>query len=134
MFKAQEDTLAADGDLISFRNALLSKRYEDALFYLKRAEGKRPEIRLLPDIMWLKAQLHSSLERPRLAAWHAEAALRMQASPSTSAGAMLFLGRHLLKRGKSDEAIPLLKNVIEKYPKSQEAISAEALLAEIRRK
>ncbi|MBQ7178902.1 MAG: tetratricopeptide repeat protein [Victivallales bacterium] len=131
LFKIQQDKLSAEGELLGFRNALLSKRYQDALFYLDRAEEKRPEIRLMPEIMWMKAQLETSLGRPRLAAWYARAVLKMQPSPATSAGAMLFLGSFLSQHGKIDEAIPLLRQVIDKYPKSQEAISAETLLTKL---
>ena len=131
LFKIQQDKLSAEGELLGFRNALLSKRYQDALFYLDRAEEKRPEIRLMPEIMWMKAQLENNLGRPRLAAWYARAVLKMQPSPATSAGAMLFLGSFLSQHGKTDEAIPLLRQVIDKYPKSQEAIFAETLLTKL---
>ncbi len=133
LFKVQQDKLSAEGELLGFRNALLSKRYQDALFYLNRAEEKRPEIRLMPEIMWMKAQLENNLGHPRLAAWYARAVLKMQPTPATSAGAMLFLGSFLSRHGKTDEAIPLLRQVIDKYPKSQEAISAETLLTKLGR-
>ena len=134
MFKIQQDKLSAEGELLGFRNALLTKRYQDAMFYLERAEEKRPEIRLMPEIMWMKAQLENNLGRPRLAAWYARAVLKMQPSPATSAGAMLFLGGFLSQHGKADEAMPFLVQVIDKYPKSQEAISAETLLKKLGRK
>ena len=47
---------------------------------------------------------------------------------------MLFLSRILSQNGKAADAIQLLMQVIEKYPRFQEAISAEALLTELRRK
>ena len=126
---SEREKLEADGNLVSLRNALVTRRYRDATDYLARVENARPEIRLNPEIMWLKSQFLAKQGRVRLAAYWAEAVRKLQPSSGTDAAAALFLARDLLRRGKTDRAHPLLKEIAARYPKSMEAIAAEKLLS-----
>lgn len=130
---SKRDIVMAESDLISFRNAYLAGRHRDALYHIRLAENRSPDIRLNPELMWLKAQLHIHLKHPRLAAWYAEAVLKMQPAPRTAAGAMLFLAKRHLLAGRPEEALPLLALITQRYSRLPEAISAEALLNELRR-
>ena len=130
---SKRDIVMAESDLINFRNTYLAGRHADALTHIRLAEFRSPDIRLNPELMWLKAQLLIQLKRPRLAVWYAEAVLKMQPTPRTAAGAMLFLARRHLLAGKPEEALPLLALIIQRYSRLPEAISAEELLKELRR-
>ena len=129
---SEREKLEADGNLVSLRNALITRRFRDATDYLVRVEKARPEIRLNPEFMWLKSQFLAKQGRPRLAAYYAEAVLKMQPSSQTAAGASLFLARHLMRRGKTEKALRLLNNIRQSYPKSAEAIAAETLISELK--
>lgn len=131
---SEREKLEADGNLVSLRNALVTKRYRDATDYLERVEKARPEIRLNPEIMWLKAQFLAKQGRPRLAAYYAEAVLKMQPSSSAAAGAALFLAKYQAGKGRPEAALPLLNDILKSYPKSTEAIAAEKMISELKQK
>ena len=95
-------------------------------------EKARPEIRLNPEFMYLKSQFLAKQGRPRLAAYYAEAVLKMQPSSQTAAGASLSLARHFLRTGKTEAALRLLNEIRKSYPKSTEAIAAETLISELK--
>lgn len=129
---SEREKLEADGNLVSLRNALITKRFRDATDYLSRVEKSRPEIRLNPEFMYLKSQFLAKQGRPRLAAYYAEAVLKMQPSSQTAAGASLSLARHFLRTGKTEAALRLLNEIRKSYPKSTEAIAAETLISELK--
>jgi len=125
---SEREKLEADGSLVSLRNALVTKRYQDAMQYLERVEKLRPEIRLNPELVWLKARFLDALKRSAPAAWHAKAALKMQPAPSTAAGAMLLLGKYKWNRGDKSKASVYFRDILTQFPKSAEALAAEKYL------
>jgi len=124
--------LEADGALISLRNALISKRYADAMDYLDNSLDIRPELRLNPEINWLKAQLLAGMNRPRYAACCAELSLLMNPDIATAAKAALWLGDFYRKNNDNTRAMKCYEYILTFAPQTKEAVNAEHFLKELR--
>lgn len=120
--------IEADGAMVSLRNALITGNHRDATEYLERVERARPEVRLNPEVMFLKSRFLARQNRPRYAAYYAEAVLRMHPTPATAAAALLHLGEYYTGKGKYEIAREYFRRLGEEYPKSREALAAEKIL------
>ena len=128
---SKQQQVQAGGVIISIRNCLVLKKYDDALDYIERLEKEQPEMRLNPEMMLIKAKVLEKLDRPKLAAGYFERVLRLNPSVATAAAADLALAEFYHSRKQYSDVREHLRRIMNDAPRSREAVAAEKMLNEI---
>ena len=130
----RQQKIMAGGMIISIRNCLIMKKYDEAMSYIERLENWQPEVRLNPELTLIKAKVLENLETPRRAAVCYETVLKLNPPVSTAAAANLNLAEYYCKSAQYGKAREYLNAIRTEAPRSHEAVSAGKILNEIDRK
>ncbi|MHB9139304.1 MAG: hypothetical protein ACYC4Q_07875 [Victivallaceae bacterium] len=130
----RQQKIMAGGMIISIRNCLVMKKYDEAMSYIERLESWQPEVRLNPDLTLIKAKALENMEMPRRAAVCYETVLKLNPPVSTAAAANLNLAEYYCKSAQYGKVREYLNAIRNEAPRSHEAVSAGKILNEIDRK
>jgi tetratricopeptide (TPR) repeat protein len=126
--------IMAGGMIISIRNCIIMKKYDEAMAYIEQIENSQPESRLNPELILIKAKALKNLGMPRRAAVCYETVLKLNPAASTAASANLELAEYCRKSCQYHKAREYLNNILTEAPRSHEAVSAGRILNDIGRK
>lgn len=130
----RQQKIMLSGIIISIRNSITMKRYDDALNYIEQLENSQAESRLNPEVILMKAQALKNLGMPRRAVVCYTTVLKLNPSAGTAAPANLALAEYYCSSMQYRKAREYLNNIISETPRSHEAVPAGKILKEIARK
>ena len=130
----RQQKIAISGMIISIRNCLIMKKYDEAMNYIEQIENLQPESHLNPELILIKAKVLKNLGMPRRAAVCYETVLKLNPALSTAASANLELAEYYCQSSQYRKAREYLNNILTEAPRSHEAVSAGKILNDIARK
>ncbi|MFA6100732.1 MAG: hypothetical protein WCV67_05440 [Victivallaceae bacterium] len=130
----RQQKIMISGMIISIRNCMIMKKYDEAMTYIEQIETSQPESRLNPELILMKAKTLENLGMPRRAAICYETVLKLNPAASTAAAANLDLAEYYCKSFQYRKAREYLNNILTEAPRSHEAVSAGRMLNDIARK
>lgn len=130
----RQQKIVISGMIISIRNCLIMKKYDEAMNYIEQIENLQPESHLNSELILIKAKVLKNLGMPRRAAVCYETVLKLNPALSTAASANLELAEYYCKSSQYRKAREYLNNILTEAPRSHEAVSAGKILNDIARK
>ena len=130
----RQQKIVISGMIISIRNCLIMKKYDEAMNYIEQIENLQPESHLNPELILIKAKVLKNLGMPRRAAVCYETVLKLNPALSTASSANLELAEYYCKSSQYRKAREYLNNILTEAPRSHEAVSAGKILNDIARK
>jgi tetratricopeptide (TPR) repeat protein len=130
----RQQKIMVSGMIISIRNCMITKKYDEAMIYIEQIENSQPESRLNPELILMKAKVLKNMGMPRRAAVCYETVLKLNPAILTAAAANLELAEFYCKSLQYRKAREYLNNILTEAPRSHEAVSADRIIKSIARK